>query len=57
MGVFATGTVSIEDALANISTLFKWALGVIAENPLLLLFFVVPLAGLGFGLLRKAKKV
>ena len=48
--------VNISDALSTLSDVFSAALGLITSNPIMLIFFASGLLGVGFGLVRRARR-
>ncbi len=48
--------VNISEALNTLSSVFSSALGLITSNPIMLIFFASGLLGVGFGLVRRARK-
>lgn len=51
-----TGGVSVTDALGTLTEVFSSALGLITSNPIMLIFFASGLLGIGFGLVRRARR-
>lgn len=47
----------IADALTALSSVFTWAIGLVTANPVIFACFCVPLAGAGFSLVKKLKRV
>ena len=51
----ATG-IDISTALTTVTSVFSSAMGIITDNPVLMVFFAAGLLGVGFRLVRKARK-
>ena len=56
MSVLASSGIDVSTALTTLSTVFTSALGLITDNAVLMIFFASGLLGVGFGLIRSAKK-
>lgn len=53
-----TGTTGIDvsDALSTVTSVFTSAMGIITGNPVLMVFFAAGLLGVGFRLVKKARR-
>ena len=48
--------VSVSESVSTITDIASDCLGLITENPLLMIFFAAPLIGIAVGVIRKFKK-
>lgn len=49
-------TVDVSTALTTVTSVFSSAMTIITGNPILMVFFAAGLLGVGFRLIRKARK-
>lgn len=48
--------IDVSSALTTVTSVFTSAMGIITGNPVLMVFFAAGLLGVGFRLVRKARK-
>ena len=48
--------IDVSDALTTVTSVFSSAMSIITGNPVLMVFFAAGLLGVGFRLVRKARK-
>lgn len=57
MGILATSTgIDVSDALNTVTSVFTSAMSIITGNPVLMVFFAAGLLGVGFRLVKKARR-
>lgn len=57
MGILANSTgIDVSDALTTVTSVFSSAMSIITGNAVLMVFFAAGLLGVGFRLVRKARK-
>lgn len=57
MGILASSTgIDVSDALTTVTSVFSSAMSIITGNAVLMVFFAAGLLGVGFRLVRKARK-
>lgn len=58
MGILASSSTGIDvsDALTTVTSVFSSAMSIITGNAVLMVFFAAGLLGVGFRLVRKARK-
>ena len=52
----SANTIDISSALTTVTSVFTSAMGIITSNTVLMVFFAAGLLGVGFRLIRKARK-
>ena len=57
MGILAeTASIDVSSALSTVTSVFTSAMGIITGNPVLMVFFAAGLLGVGFRLVKKARR-
>ena len=51
-----SSAIDLTDALTTVTSIFTSAMSIITGNPVLMVFFAAGLLGVGFRLVRKARK-
>lgn len=55
LNALESGALDITSSLSTLTSLFTWGIQTVTSNSVILAIFVASLAGVGFGLIRKAK--
>lgn len=57
MGILAeSAAIDVSSALTTVTSVFSSAMGIITGNPVLMVFFAAGLLGVGFRLVKKARR-
>lgn len=57
MGILAeSASIDVSSALTTVTSVFTSAMGIITGNPVLMVFFAAGLLGVGFRLVKKARR-